>query len=261
MIRKNIISKYYILFFILLLFLFIVEGFFCNYDLSKFKKTYNFCEINFFKNFWLESGIVENIQSLFIFFSICFLIKAKFFYKNIKIVNYFLVIKIFALFYYLGEEISWGQHFINWQSFEFFVENNLQKETNIHNISNIFDQLPRTLVLIWCIFTVPILLMINKYNGFNKNYLLILCPDKNLIFISLLLVVFVFPEMAINKFNLLPSFLTYTSDGLTHPWSNTEQTILMIVKLNFIRLSELQEYIFTCYFLFYSMAISKKFKS
>lgn len=260
MIRKNIISKYYILIFILFIFLFIVEGFFCNYDLSKFKKTYNFCEINFFKSFWHENGIVENIQSLFLFFSICFLIKARSFYKDIKIINYFLLIKIFALIYYLGEEISWGQHFFKWQSFEFFLENNFQKETNIHNISNIFDQLPRTLVLIWCIFTVPILLLINKFNKFNKNFLLILCPDKNLIFISLLLVFFVLPDMIIDKFGLLSSYLTYTSDGITHPSSNNNQSILMLIKFNFIRLSELQEYIFTCYFLFYSMAISKKLK-
>ena len=258
MIRKNIISKYYIFFFVTLLFLFIIEGFLCNYDLSKFKKTHNFCEINFFKSFWLESGIVENIQSLFLFFSICFLIKAKFFYKNIKIINYFLVIKILALFYYLGEEVSWGQHFFKWQSIDFFLENNLQQETNIHNISNIFDQLPRSLVLIWCIFTVPILLLINKFNKFSKNYLLILCPDKNLIFISLLLIIFVFPEMIIDKFDLLSSHITYTSDGITHPSSNNEQKFFMLITFNFTRLSELQEYIFTCYFLFYSMAISKK---
>ncbi|WP_157243275.1 hypothetical protein [Olleya marilimosa] len=34
-----------------------------------------------------------------------------------------------------GEEISWGQRIFNIESNAFFVENNLQKETNLHNLT------------------------------------------------------------------------------------------------------------------------------
>lgn len=33
----------------------------------------------------------------------------------------------------LGEEVSWGQWIVQWRSPEFFQENNLQSETNLHN--------------------------------------------------------------------------------------------------------------------------------
>ncbi|NJC26131.1 hypothetical protein [Neolewinella antarctica] len=39
-----------------------------------------------------------------------------------------------------GEELSWGQHLIGWESSEYFIENNDQQETNLHNFFNeIFD--------------------------------------------------------------------------------------------------------------------------
>lgn len=42
----------------------------------------------------------------------------------------------YALIFFLGtgEEISWGQRIFGWQSGEFFLENNKQLETNLHNL-------------------------------------------------------------------------------------------------------------------------------
>ncbi|MEI4262731.1 hypothetical protein [Roseovarius sp. D0-M9] len=37
-------------------------------------------------------------------------------------------------FFAAGEEISWGQRIIGWDSGEFFLENNKQDETNLHNL-------------------------------------------------------------------------------------------------------------------------------
>jgi hypothetical protein len=39
-----------------------------------------------------------------------------------------------VLFFGAGEEISWGQRLIGWESGEFWVENNDQAETNLHNL-------------------------------------------------------------------------------------------------------------------------------
>lgn len=33
-----------------------------------------------------------------------------------------------------GEEVSWGQRIFNWESSEYFVQNNAQQETNLHNM-------------------------------------------------------------------------------------------------------------------------------
>jgi len=41
------------------------------------------------------------------------------------------------------EEISWGQHIFHFPSSRYFLENNLQEETNLHNLidGNIFSSI------------------------------------------------------------------------------------------------------------------------
>ncbi len=43
---------------------------------------------------------------------------------------------LYALVFFLGagEEVSWGQRIFGWESGEFFLENNHQDETNLHNL-------------------------------------------------------------------------------------------------------------------------------
>jgi hypothetical protein len=52
---------------------------------------------------------------------------------------------LFALvcFYIAGEEHSWGQHFVHWNTPEYWAEINRQDETNLHNISPWFNNRPR----------------------------------------------------------------------------------------------------------------------
>ena len=122
----------------------------------------------------------ENLQSILLLVAIIFLIKFK---KNLnkkkKLINIFIIFHIIGLIYYFGEEISWGQHFFNWTSPDFFKVYNNQNETNIHNISNIFDQLPRTLILLWCGLSIPIILLFNNFLKIDKNILELICPNKN----------------------------------------------------------------------------------
>jgi hypothetical protein len=51
-------------------------------------------------------------------------------------------------FYVAGEEVSWGQKFVQWSTPEFWAHLNDQGETNLHNTSSWFDQKPRILLLI-----------------------------------------------------------------------------------------------------------------
>ena len=48
--------------------------------------------------------------------------------------------------YFLGEEISWGQHLFGWETPDHWMEINDQGETNFHNTSGWFDQVPRAVL-------------------------------------------------------------------------------------------------------------------
>jgi hypothetical protein len=48
--------------------------------------------------------------------------------------------------YIAGEEASWGQHYLDWRTPDFWAPLNNQGETNLHNISSWLDQKPRTLL-------------------------------------------------------------------------------------------------------------------
>src|SRR3990172_2131009 len=49
-------------------------------------------------------------------------------------------------FYFGGEECSWGQNYFKWATPESWSKINDQDETNLHNLSAAFDQLPRDLL-------------------------------------------------------------------------------------------------------------------
>ena len=51
-----------------------------------------------------------------------------------------------ACFYTAGEEHSWGQHFFAWQTPEAWGHLNRQSETNLHNVSWLFNMLPRAVL-------------------------------------------------------------------------------------------------------------------
>ena len=48
--------------------------------------------------------------------------------------------------YIAGEELSWGQHLMGWQSPEFFEKSNLQNETNLHNLHRSLDRVPKSII-------------------------------------------------------------------------------------------------------------------
>lgn len=51
-----------------------------------------------------------------------------------------------ACFYVAGEEVSWGQHFLQWNTPDYWRAINDQEETNLHNASAWFDQKPRAVL-------------------------------------------------------------------------------------------------------------------
>lgn len=83
-----------------------------------------------------EDGLIEYTTAL-VLFSICVLLIIKTIkFKHSKGNTWFVfnLIIAFGLFFGFGEEISWGQRIFEVTSSDFFKENNLQGETNFHNL-------------------------------------------------------------------------------------------------------------------------------
>lgn len=57
-----------------------------------------------------------------------------------------LVIGLLAALYFGGEECSWGQTYFQWETPEAWAKENHQEETNLHNISGVFNELPRNIM-------------------------------------------------------------------------------------------------------------------
>lgn len=53
---------------------------------------------------------------------------------------------VIGLVLLIGEEISWGQHWFGWKTPHDFAKLNLQRETNLHNLSGWSEQVPKILM-------------------------------------------------------------------------------------------------------------------
>lgn len=101
-----------------------------------------------------ESGAVENITAVLLAVAIFFVARTVLQVLAQPVVALktmtLLWLGIFGLgcIYFLGEEISWGQHLIGWSTPESWMEINDQGETNLHNTSGWLDQIPRTVLTV-----------------------------------------------------------------------------------------------------------------
>lgn len=240
---KNI-NKYQYYFFIFIL-LILFEGWMCKYSKYRINIDDSICERYFF-NFWSENGFVETVQVIFILSALLttiYILKK----SKAKIQKQILLIISLGLFYYLGEEISWGQHYLNFNTPVIIEDLNNQKEFNLHNISNLFDQLPRSLVFLFCCFNFVFILINKKFFKIKSKFLNFILPNNNLVFISILLLLISIPDFLNDKLNL--NLISYVGNYMYE-----------IITLNYIRLSELQELIFSFYFLNYSLALKYNLK-
>jgi hypothetical protein len=77
-----------------------------------------------------------------------------------------------ACIYFAGEEISWGQHLLGWETPKWIEEINKQDETNLHNMSGWFNQKPRLLLEI-------LVLVGGIYMPLKRKLLCIHLPHNN----------------------------------------------------------------------------------
>ncbi|HEY9220193.1 MAG TPA: hypothetical protein VIO43_01310 [Lutibacter sp.] len=141
--------------YLLLIVLFGFGIYFANTNLPYFDEVYT-----------VEDGFIENGSAIFLLSSSLLLLYRLF--KLFKHKDLFWKIGILAMslvfFFGAGEEISWGQRIFNIESSQYFIENNAQGETNLHNLvvedtkinKLIFSQL-LTVVLVIYLIIAPFL--------------------------------------------------------------------------------------------------------
>lgn len=101
-----------------------------------------------------------------------------------------------SCFFIAGEEHSWGQWFFYWNTPEFWSPLNRQQETNLHNTSNIFNQIPQTALEIAVLVGGILLPLVPQARHLlsrppiNKIALPILIPSAILLPVSLMAVLF-----------------------------------------------------------------------
>lgn len=141
--------------FSLLLFVFAFGIYFSNTDADYF-----------YYNYVKEDGAIENGTAVMLF-CISFLLFFRLVnLRNLTSLSWKIgVIGMSLLFFFgAGEEISWGQRIFGIESSQYFIENNAQKETNLHNLvvgetkinKLVFSQI-LTVVLIIYLLLLPLL--------------------------------------------------------------------------------------------------------
>ena len=96
-----------------------------------------------------EAGFVEVTTVLWLVVAIGFCVSAMRIAGRLEIRGWlqaWLILMILGSLYFGLEELSYGQHIFHWKTGETMSKLNDQQETNLHNISAVFDQLPRTLL-------------------------------------------------------------------------------------------------------------------
>ena len=210
--------------------------------------------------FWEENGIVEITQVIIILLSIIILLRYfKIYFKYLeKFFKIILVIYLIGLIYYFLEEISYGQHLFFWPTPDFFLKFNSQNETNFHNVSNLFDELPRILLLLFCSLSFLFAKLINYR---FKNFALFILPNIKLKYISFTILLFVLPDLIVDLFNINPIILSWEVHEPAKEWGWTFYIdFTQLISFNFIRLSEFQELLFNFYIICHVYYLEKFFK-
>ncbi len=139
-----------------------------------------------------ENGPVETLQFLLLLpaalVAVWLLLDLKF--KPPVFLSLWALLAALGCFYVGGEEVSWGQHFLNWDTPAYWAALNDQEETNLHNTSAWFDQKPRLLLEIGVICGG---LLLPLYQRFGKKklpvWLATIAPPGRFWLIALLVLV------------------------------------------------------------------------
>lgn len=130
-----------------------------------------------------EYGLIEISTVIFLIITIIFGILILRLSKNFsKWFKTWIILITLASFVFVGEEASWGQHYLKWKTPKFFEKkgliSNIQHETNFHNSRNkkirlVFKVIPRAslnTIVIVCGIVGPLLLSLGWFNKKSVYY-------------------------------------------------------------------------------------------
>jgi hypothetical protein len=147
--------------------------------------------------FYEEMGIIENLTVIFLISAMISLLVYGF--RNFKSMEpldkALLVVLVLGSIYFAGEELSWGQHFLGFETSESVRAMNYQKEMNLHNskglVGDLLDKIPRNLLTVG-IFIGGIVFPFcrAKVPAWIRRYV----PGKEVVFVSVLAVFVSVPE-------------------------------------------------------------------
>lgn len=89
--------------------------------------------LNWEKDLYREYGMIENLTVAFLLAAVVLFLRSLR-HADGALHRAWLVMLALGAFVFLGEEISWGQHYFRWVTPEEWKEMNRQGETNLHNI-------------------------------------------------------------------------------------------------------------------------------
>lgn len=152
-----------------------------------------------------------------------------------------LALTCLGILYFAGEELSWGQQLFAWETGDWFMARNDQKETNFHNMSALLDQLPRNLLLIWCLVGgVLAPLYEHVHGGFSpRGWAYWVWPTRAATLSALLVLAARLPEDLVNLFAV-----------------SLDSRVRWIVQP--LRWSEVQELLVACFLLVYTLALYRR---
>ena len=144
----------------------------------------------FYSGFPVYEGTIETVSSFFFLFSAMALIAASFLLHRINtepdekrsIRTLMLLFSAFLLVVF-GEEISWGQHFFEWEASGAFKEYNFQQETNVHNF---FNPILRYVYAVAAISFFTVLCLLWFFPKKHTYFARLLIPHPSLFFLALL---------------------------------------------------------------------------
>ena len=99
---------------------------------------------------WLsgEQGVFEILTFLLLAAAVYFIVRtrATAIALHVTRLPVWLIVMLFGAVYFAGEEISWGQHLFFWETPDAWQNVNDQRETNLHSVHALFNQLLRALL-------------------------------------------------------------------------------------------------------------------
>lgn len=149
-----------------------------------------------------------------------------------KSIRWWLLLYVVAVLFFLGEDQNWGQYYreryFGYEVPEYFLENNKERETNLHNMNSWFNEKPRILVTIW-VFIAGLAVPLGwkwPVEKTKKFVPAIFWPDSRILPLAILAMVARWPERL--KY-LIPGF-----DAKAIRYSEVQESFFAFFMLMFI---------------------------